>query len=110
MNMRISALVPTDHLLLALEPKAARKTLQEMLSLLLEPGSQLAEAAVDRLIALRRDELLELVVGQDSHGVVEKILSGDAELEAAREDMRRLSAAAAALADSTGDGAGNGEA
>ena len=47
MNMRISALVPTDHPLLALEPRAARKTLQEMLSLMLEPGSRLAEVAVE---------------------------------------------------------------
>ena len=99
-NMRISALVPADHPLLALEPGMARKTLQEMLSLLLEPGSRVAKVAVDELIALRRDELLGLIVGQDSHVVVEQILSHDAELEWTRDDMRRLTAAAAALTDS----------
>lgn len=100
--MRISALVPENHpLLLTLKTRTAQTTFQEMLSLLLEPGSALAEVAIDGLIARRRDDLLRLVVGQDSDGVVDQILANDKDVEAARDDVRRLTAAAAALSDPT---------
>ena len=101
-NMRISAIVPGYHpLLLALEPRAARKTISEMLSLLLEHDLQLAEIAIGKLIERQNVVLLDLVEGQDAGSVVEKLLTNDEELEAARAEMRRLGAASKAIIEPT---------